>query len=390
MISIKEKNKCCGCSACVNICPKNAILMKKDKEGFLYPIVDLKKCINCNLCEEVCNFKKNKVESKEKTIVYAAKNIDNKVRDISTSGGIFTALAEFVLMNNGIVFGAAFDKDLNVIHDKIFVKKDIIRMNGSKYVQSDLKSTFKEVEKYLNEKRIVLFSGTPCQVDGLKSYLLRKNINLDMLLLCDIVCHGVPSPKIWNDYLFFLKNKLKMDIIDYKFRDKKQGWHGANIRVTLENGKEIINKEYLKIYTNLYFSHVMTRPSCHNCKYTDIKRNSDITIGDFWGIEKINPKFDDNNGVSLLLIHSEKGKKFFENIKNNITFEKSNTIDCLQPQLEYPTSQSKFRDKFWDDYYLNGFKYIIKSYAGYNFKSICKKYIILNLKKTRLFNYLKK
>lgn len=381
----KDKNECCGCSACMNICPKSAIHMKSDKEGFLYPEIDTYICIECGLCKTVCAFQNGYDVScnLEVPYVYAAKHKNEDIRMSSTSGGVFTAISDFILERKGIVYGAAFDTDMKVIHMKAGTVEEREKFKGSKYVQSDLKKVFKEIKYYLKQERYVLFSGTPCQVSGLKSYLV--NIDINKLFLCDIVCHGTPSPLLWEEYIEFIEKKYKSNINKYKFRDKNFGWHGANITAEFKNKNKISNTTIARIYTNLYFSHVMTRPSCHNCKYNNLHRPSDITIADFWGIEKFIPDFDDNRGISLVLVNTFKGKELFDSIKIDLDYRESNTKDCLQPQLQYPSEVSMKRDKFWRDYYEKGFEYVAKKYAGYNLKSSAKSAIKLILKKVSWF-----
>lgn len=363
-----EKEECCGCTACTSICPKCAILMKPDGEGFLYPSIDSNKCIECGLCKKVCAFQKEHEinDNFELPYVYAVKHKDEQIRMSSTSGGMFTAISDYILEKQGVVYGAIFDDNMRVCHQKAESNEEREKIKGAKYVQSNLKNTFKEVKEILLNDRYVLFSGTPCQVSGLKSYL--NHVNTSKLYLCDIVCHGTPSPLIWDKYLSFIKNKYKGKVITYKFRDKNIGWRGANITVTLDNFKKDSNSNLVKIYSNLYFLDFISRKSCNNCKYTNLNRPSDITIADFWGIEKSMPDYDDNKGVSLVLINTPKGKDLFESINYNLEYNESNTIDCIQPQLQYPHKSSPYRDEFWKDYNMHGFEYVAKKHGKYNLK----------------------
>lgn len=369
----KQKNECCGCTACENICPKNAITMQADSEGFLYPVIDQNDCINCNLCVNICSFSKKKLNDSNINIleVYAAKNINDEVRLSSSSGGVFTAISDYILEKNGIVFGALINEKMEVVHQKVTTKKERDKLRGSKYVQSNLRGVFRDVKSLLKDGNTILFTGTPCQIDGLKGYL--KNQDTSRLLLCDIVCHGVPSPLIFKEYIDFIQKKTNNTLIDYKCRDKSNGWHIHTEKAIFLNGKEDNTSSFLRIYKNLFYSHNILRPACHNCKYTNLNRSSDLTISDFWGIEKSMPDFDDNKGISLLLINSEKGRKCFEDIIENIEYRISNTKDCLQPQLIKPTEASIERENFWKDYNKFGFKYISNKYGSNDFISKVKR-----------------
>lgn len=365
----KNKEECCGCTACKSICPTKAIEMKPDEEGFLYPQIDQNLCIDCGVCRKVCAFQNgyDVPRNYDSPFVYAAKHIDEKVRMSSSSGGAFTAISDYVLNKNGVVCGVAFDEEMNVVHQITSTKKEVEKFKGSKYVQSDLRNIFLEIKNNLENRKLVLFTGTPCQTAGLRSYL--KGTNMDSLILCDIVCHGTPSPLMWREHIKCLENKVKNKIVEYYCRSKVTGWHGHNEMVIYQNGKKDYESILSQKHKVLFHSLNILRPACHNCKYTNLKRPSDITIGDFWGIEKSMPDFDDNKGTSLVLLNSPKGQRLFEGIKENLIWRESNTQDCLQPQLQYPTEPSEKRQQFWEDYSSNGYEYIIAKYAGYNFKS---------------------
>ena len=364
MLELKDKVKCCGCTACFNICPKQAIEMIEDDEGFKYPKIDIDKCSKCGLCKKVCPMLDSGSNLEFDKLIYAVKHKNNDIRKCSSSGGAFTAVSDYFLENDGIVYGVIYNKKLEVIHSRITSKKERDMARGSKYVQSDLKDIFKQVKKDLLEKKEVLFVGTPCQTYGLKKYLFKEYENL---YLCDIVCHGVPSPKIFKDYVSYLKNKLDNKLNNLKFRDKDISWRGANVSIETKKGK-IINSPLIKSFSNLYFSHYIIRPSCHSCPFTSTKRKTDITIGDFWGIEKNMKYFEDSLGVSLVMINSKKGEKLYERIKQNMIIEKIENDDYIQPQLQYPTKINKNREKLWNDYKKYGFEYIIKKYTSYGLK----------------------
>lgn len=305
MIQIKDKSDCCGCTACASICPKDAMTMEPDTLGFKYPKVDLSKCIDCGLCEKVCAFN----DSYDKSLnlkepeIYAVRHKDMHEIETSRSGAAFIAISDFVLENGGIVYGVGYKEHFKVTHKRATTKWERNEFKGSKYVQSDLDGIFRQVKEDLKQGNTVLFSGTPCQTAGLNSYIgkkLREN-----LVLVDIVCHGVPSPYIWRDYLAYVENKYKSKVVKVDFRDKSRiGWSGHIESFVFDNG----NKIESKIYTDLFYQHIMLRPSCGYCHYTNFNRPSDFTIADYWGWERINPNFNkDDKGVSLVLINTRKG-----------------------------------------------------------------------------------
>lgn len=325
MIKIKDKFRCCGCEVCVSSCPVQCIELVMDKEGFLYPQVDVARCIDCGKCERVCP-ELVEVKESEATTVYAAINPDEEVRRTSSSGGIFTLLAESVLAENGVVFGARFDKDWNVIHDYTETKEGLDTFRGSKYVQSRIGETFKQAEQFLKTGHKVLFSGTPCQVMGLKRYLRRE---YDNLLTVDFVCHGVPSPLVWKKYMEETivrqcgKNSVSFhpkplilgrDVLikDISFRNKCLGWKKFSFvlilsKVTAAGEKNTVSLSsifYDNAYMQAFLANLSLRPSCYHCLAKLGKSGSDITLGDFWGIDRIAPELDDDRGCSLLIINN--------------------------------------------------------------------------------------
>lgn len=357
-----KKEKCCGCSACVNVCPKNAITMIEDSEGFLYPNINYDLCINCGACKRVCSFHDNykTPELLENIGIYGIKHKSMEERMSSRSGGVFAAIAEHILGMDGVVYGAAFNEELVVEHTRITDKKDIIKLKGSKYVQSNMQDVFLRVKEDLQNNRFVLFSGTACQVAGLKSYIPSRL--QEKLLVCDIVCHGVPSPKVWKDYLKMVEKKHGKRVVKADFRDKSFGWNTHF--ETLYFNEDGTDKETSRIYANLFCWHIMLRPSCNECHFTNFKRVSDFTLADFWGIENIAPKFNDNKGVSLLLVNTKKAEMLFEEIKSELDYICATKEACLQPNLQSPTIPAYNRKQFWRDYERYGFEYCVKKYNG--------------------------
>ena len=363
MIKLNEENRnlCCGCEACKEICPVNCITMEYDSEGFLFPIVDKEKCINCNKCVSVCSIfseKKNLDKIIKNTEVFAAWNKNEEIRKESSSGGIFSLLAENTLSNNGIVIGAMFNENNIVEHNFVNNIKDLYKLRGSKYVQSSTNGMYSLTKKYLEEGREVLYSGTPCQIEGLYKFLNKKYENL---ITCGIVCHGVPTPKIFSDYVKYLENKYKSKAKNIFFRKKTKGWRNSNFYIEFEN-KNIFEE---LIYKNYFFQGfgncLYTRRSCYSCIY---KLNSDIIIGDFWGIELSQSEIDDNRGISLVISTSEKGKEKLKKIENQSEYFISNLENAIlkNPNILSPSYKNSARKDFYLDYNKLGFEGIINKY----------------------------
>lgn len=362
-----KKEECSGCGACYSICPQKAITMKQDEEGFLYPEIDKNKCIKCKKCLSVCAFKKASKNSKSKTPkLYAVKVKDNTERAKSQSGGLFMALTNPILKNKGRIYGCILNENFEAVHIGTENVKDRDKMRKSKYVQSRIENTFKEVREDLDNKKEVIFSGTPCQVDGLKKYLGK---DYDNLYLIDIICHGVPSPMVWKDYIKWLENKNKGKCQNVIFRNKEKfGWHSHMETYKIKNIHNEIKEIDSSLYTNLFYSHLILRPSCFCCPYKTIYRSSDITIGDYWGIEKIDKDFDDNKGVSIAIINTKKGEKLFSEIKNDINFESTTIENSLQEPLVKSYKKPRNRDKFWKDYKNKSLNRILNKYAKHGLK----------------------
>ena len=296
---------CNGCHACYSLCPKKAIKMVSNTEGFLFPQINNDLCIECGLCEKICPVLNPITKENELTAAYAIINNDEEIRLQSSSGGVFSVIAQDVIKQNGIVFGAKFDNDFNVVHGFTDSIEGLSDFRGSKYVQSAIGDSYKSCKNFLDEGRQVLFSGTPCQIAGLQSFLGK---NYDNLLLVDIICHGVPSPLLWTEYKKTLEKKFASRIVKTAFRRKDYGWKQYSLAVTFGNASEYCNTLRQDSYLKLFLKDVCLRESCYNCKYKTEKRIADITIADFWGVQNEYPELDDDKGTSFVITHSDKGK----------------------------------------------------------------------------------
>ena len=324
----KMKMDCCGCGACVQRCPKQCITMKEDEEGFLYPVVDAGKCINCGLCEKVCPWI-NVQEKRFPLEVLAAKNKNEQERMDSSSGGVFIALAKKVIEKGGVVFGAVFDENWEVRHTYAETLEDIKPMMGSKYLQSRMENAYCHAEAFLKEGREVLFSGTPCQIAGLHAYLRKDYSNL---LSVDLICHGVPSPGIWRKYIHETFDSIS----------------SARRAVAGKNSVLLSNIHYTNPFMRGFLANIYLRPACYGCKCKSGVSHSDLTIADFWGIQNIMPDFDDDKGTGLILVGGEKGEQMLESI--GLEIRPSNMEDAVlrfnRSYMEPPVSHPK-RDDFF-------------------------------------------
>ena len=375
MIDIKEKHNCCGCSACVLVCPKQCISMSADKEGFLYPQVDGAICINCGLCDKVCPVI-NQEEPREPLAVYAAKNNNEEIRLKSSSGGIFTLLAEQIIAEGGVVFGARFNESWEVVHDYTETIEGLEPFRGSKYVQSVIGDNFIKAKQFLKDGRKVLFSGTPCQIAGLKKFLRKEYENL---LTVEVVCHGVPSPMVWRDYLDYKRakrasgkntvssslNELPV-IAGISFRDKTNGWKKFAFKISyaaskaaensLSKSADNTNYEITPFSEDLFMKgflkNLYLRPSCYHCAARQGKSGADISIADYWGIQSIHPEIDDDKGTGLILINTKQGANYFNSTANQIDSLTSsyNKAIMQNPCIVKSVKEPNRRQQFWQNY----------------------------------------
>ncbi|MGN0513853.1 MAG: Coenzyme F420 hydrogenase/dehydrogenase, beta subunit C-terminal domain [Lachnospiraceae bacterium] len=361
---------CSGCSACTQICPFNSIGMQADDKGFLYPALVNDTCTNCGLCDRTCplnTYHADTLSNKQQTF-YAARIRNYRKRMESQSGGMFAVIAEYVLEERGVVYGAYLTDDFSCHFKRITSVSDLPLIKGSKYVQADPGSTFSQIKTDLISGRLTLFCGTPCQVDGLKNYLLQNNVEQTNLITCDLVCHGVPSPLVYSAYIDYLKNTRDEKLIRFNFRDKACGWHNTLSGITFEND---IEPQYSRLYSDIFYSDLCLRDSCYECQYSNTSRVGDFTIGDFWGIEKLSSKFNDQTGTSLLILNSDKAHNYFSKFNRHLDFEEYSMEQCLQHNLIKPTNKPEGVDHFWDDFATHSIKYIIKKYSTSAKMEVC-------------------
>lgn len=361
MIEIQEKSNCCGCHACFSKCPKNAIEMIEDAKGFKYPKIDKEKCINCGLCDKVCPILNNKIITNSPK-AYACINMNEQIRMQSTSGGIFTLLAETIIKNNGVVFGASFNEEFLVTHEYAEKIEDLYKFRGSKYLQSSINDTYKKAKEFLDADRYVLFTGTPCQIEGLIKYLGK---DYSKLYLQDIICHGVPSPKVWKKYIEYKEKQYDSSVNKMNFRDKSaEGWNKYHFKMDFKNNNSYNIIHGNDSYMKAFLSHLALRESCTSCKFKKENRLSDITLADFWGINNIKPEMNDEKGTSLVIVNSEKGKELFELIKENIKFEEVDFKEAIKynPSMVRVSNKSENSDKFFDELDDNEFDEVVRMY----------------------------
>ena len=315
MLKITDKAKCCGCGACENVCPQKCIHMQQDEEGFLYPQIDLSCCIDCNACVRVCPVLSPLKVFDQFPQAFAVAAKDESLRLNSSSGGIFSLFAERIIEQGGVVFGAAFDDEFQVKHIGIRDRSDLGKLRGSKYVQSRTEQVFSEIKRLLLSERQVLFSGTPCQVAGLKKFLGKE---YDGLITVDLICHGVPSPLVWQRYLAYRrKQDGGYSPRRISFRQKNFGWKRYSVSIEYDDTEYLVDLHHDK-FMRAFLANLCLRPSCHQCVFKTVDRVSDITIADFWGIERELPSFDDDKGTSLAIIHSARGEKLFASIQSEV------------------------------------------------------------------------
>lgn len=362
-IEINRPEKCSGCTACSQVCPKQCITMQEDAEGFVYPKVDQKVCIQCGRCKLVCPILHHDGGNAPEKVL-AEKNKNEKIRSSSSSGGVFYELAKQFIQNGGVVYGCALDANMVARHVCVDTVEGLDKLKSSKYVQSDMGNTMSEIKKRLLSGEKVLFSGTPCQTAGLRNYLGK---DYEMLLVIDVLCHGVPSPKLFTDYLEYLSKQYGGGKpISVNFRNKQRGWKRLYMEVCFDNGKRHYIYSGYDRYEGMFLNNLSLRPSCYECKFTKTERFGDITLGDFWGIGKKYPQWDDDKGISVVMLNTEKGTVAYEQIADLFEGreEELDTAKAGQRTLYAPTQKNSNRDAFYKLYAEQGCKKALEQYTN--------------------------
>lgn len=356
---------CSGCGACATICPIDCITMTEDMEGFQYPIVDINRCINCGKCGNVCPVLNKPIDDGIKPDVYGCKVKDGAVRNVSSSGGMFTALAEHIIDEGGSVFGCILDNELQAIHTVCSDKSGLAAMRGSKYIQSKIGYSYAKARIMLEEGRKVLFTGTACQIGGLYSYLGK---DYDNLITVDLICHGVPSPKLWRKYIEYREKQSGEKVIAASFRNKANGWKTYSMRLLFENGTEYLKRNIDDPWIGFLVSDLANRSSCAMCSFKQMHRQADITLADMWAVRYYIPEWNDDKGVSLVLIHSQKGKEMLSEIKSMIAC-KTVDVDYLKKYANsyfYSHPSNPMRSEFFTDMLTKDIHDLERKYTGNN------------------------
>lgn len=364
-MTLCDKSVCTGCAACLNACPFGAIVFEPNAEGFGSPIIQESKCINCGKCKSACpQIAKISCPTETKR-VFACWHIDKNIRRQSTSGGAFTALAEDIIRQCGNVYGAAFDGFPKVSHVCVDSIEGLRRFQGSKYVQSEIGRTFSAVKSDIQKGRRVLFSGTPCQVAGLYAFLGKRHEEL--LTTVDLVCHGVPSPMVFKDYVQWVERKTNAAIDEYHFRDKDIGWYLHSTKIKFSNGRWITENFFKNPYFRGFLRNYFLRQSCHSCQYAGLNRPADITLADFWGYQgkrKDGQDRDEDKGVSMVMLNTRAGAALFDSVKNSLIVWERSLDEAVRgnPALVEPFQPSPLREQFWTDYQSMPFDTVVAKY----------------------------
>lgn len=385
-----QKENCCGCTACSRICGRSAIQMHTDKKGFRYPVVNPDLCVNCGLCEKVCPMQENYTGQDADPEIYAYQNQKDGVLKQSSSGGMFSAIVDWILSQNGVVYGAGFDQDYMVVHSRATTLEETVRFRTSKYVESRFDAVFDTILKDLKSGVPVLVSGTPCQISAVKKFVNLRKADTSNLYLVDLVCHGVPSRKVWADYLGILKEKYMKpgdQITGINMRSKKYSWDKQVLDIETTSGPlDLVNEDFSfnKFFLTLYCH----RPSCFHCRYTSFKRPGDISLCDFWNVDQAGLTFDPEGGINEVLLNTEKGAELFERVSGTGYKQKISKSVAWQPHLEYSSKKPKEQSRFWRQYLaVDDKETILRSYMKGSFMTWMIHQLTPILRKTGLYTF---
>lgn len=367
VIELCKGKHCCGCGACAQICPKGCITMRADEEGFLYPYIEQNECIGCHRCKKACPVLNN-CHKKDDTWLqqaWAVWHADEEIRLASSSGGFFSLLAKAVMDQQGVVYGAAVINK-KVKHIRISDHEEIVSLRGSKYVQSEIGRCYLEAEKDLKAGKWVLFTGTPCQIEALKSFLSKE---YERLICMDFICHGVPSPKIWEHYARMREDEHGSEIKSISFRDKRNGWKRYGLSIEFLNESVYYLNKSEDPYLRSFLWDLSLRPSCYECVFKKQNRRSDITVADFWGVDQVETQMDDDKGTSLVIINTAKGQVFFEELYNQMHFKQVDAQKAIahNPVMIKSVRKPKARDSFMKEAFQKDFSECVKQYAKESF-----------------------
>lgn len=376
-----KKSNCCGCTACLHICPKGAISMKADGEGFSYPAIDSGICVDCGLCEKACPISHHEKPDSPHHAVYAVKHKDAAVLERSSSGGMFTAFSDYVLGKGGVVYGCKYDERFVLTYARADDTRNRDSLCGSKYIQADLADTYAEVKYDLKRGIYVCFVGTACYCAGLYSFLKQQNVDISKLLTLSFICHGVPSPLLFHEYVDYCNKKRKAAIVDYEHRPKHRFWgHIERAKFVYDNGDSDSDSDsdLSQAWKWLFYSNAPLRHCCYECLWAKHGHASDVTIGDFWGIEDCQPEFYDKMGVSVVLTNSKKGDDVFKAIRSNLIVKEAKYEDAIKKNPNLVASSVPLVDRatFWNVYHSKGFGALITKYGHismyYKLKSLAR------------------
>lgn len=372
---------------CAYLCPKDAISMEKDTKGFYYPKIDITHCVDCGMCVSVCPIGREELFLNNKSNKCLAVKNKDEIRYLSSSGGIYTAITDTILEKNGLCVGVKYDENFQPIFSIAETELERDEHRGSKYIQPVISTnTLSEIEKLVKLGKYILISGSPCMIAGIKSLFKLRRLDVERVVFVDIVCHGVPSPQMWRDYLDVLEKKYDSKVISYSFRDKTKGWRGYHIRVQFENGLVVEDTDEVNSFVSLFKENLSLRDSCHKCPYTSFSRCGDITIGDFWGIERIDPEFSDNTGISMVFTNSTKGIDIINTIKSKLVYKCYSSRVVIQPNLHKPSEYGLDNKKFWRIYKKKGYLAVINRFSkggSYYFLYYYKKAIKIRLNRMK-------